>query len=85
MRGVRWVRVTYCTPGGQPGGVAVESLEEGADLGFHWMGQTNTFSGMMGSCRPSPASGAMQARQGIRLGVLGSWAVRDTEIEVREE
>ncbi len=47
MRGVRWSRGTYCASGGQPGGVAVETLEEGADSGFHWLGQTNIFSGMM--------------------------------------
>ncbi len=27
MRGVRCVRVTYCSPGGQPGGLLVETLE----------------------------------------------------------
>ncbi len=41
--------MTYCAPGGQPGGVAVETLEGGAELGFHWMGPINMLSGIMGS------------------------------------
>ncbi len=41
--------VTYCNPGGQPGGVAVEALEEVAGLEVHCMGLTMSSLEMMGS------------------------------------
>ncbi len=45
-------------PCGQPGGVAMETLEEGAESGFHWMGQTNILSGMMELGGSSSSPGA---------------------------
>ncbi len=41
-----------------PTGGAVEILEEGAESGFHWMGQTNILSGMMELGGSSISSGA---------------------------
>ncbi len=49
----------HCASGGQPdGGGGVETLEEGAESGFHWMGQTNILSGMMELGGSSISSGA---------------------------
>ncbi len=58
MRGVRCVRVMYCSPGGQPGGSLVETLEVGTDSGDHWMGHRNMSSGRMGSGSLQSSSGA---------------------------
>ncbi len=38
--------------------MAVETLEEGAESGFHWRGQTNILSGMMELGGFSSSSGA---------------------------
>ncbi len=54
--------MTYCTPGGQPGKVAVEALEEGLDSGFCCMGQTMSFLWMMGSGSSSVSSGSWTVR-----------------------
>ncbi len=71
MRGVRGVRVTYCTPGGQRGGVAMEILEEVLVSGFHCMGQTMSFSGMMGSGSSSVSSGVCRQDRASALVFLG--------------
>ncbi len=49
----------------------MESLEEEENSGFHWMGQTNIFSGMVGSCRSSPALGARRRDRASALMFLG--------------
>lgn len=41
--------MTYCNPGGQPGEVAVEALEDVAGLEDHWIGHTSSYLGMMDS------------------------------------
>ncbi len=65
------MRVTYCAPGGQPGGVAVETLGGGAELGFHWLGLTNMSSGMMGSGGSSSSSGAYRHDRASAFTFLG--------------
>ncbi len=58
MRGVRCVRVMYCSPGEQPGGSLVETLEGGIDSEDHWMGHRNMSSRRMDSGSLQSSSGA---------------------------
>ncbi len=58
MRGVRCALMTYCLPGGQPGGSLLETLEEGTEFGDQWMGLTIIVRGKMGSGLSLFSSGA---------------------------
>ncbi len=71
MSGVRRALVIYCKPGGQPGGLGVETLEGVSDSGFHWMGLTIISFGMMVSGSSQTSSGEWRRERASALTFLG--------------
>ncbi len=76
--------MTYCAPGGQPGGVAVEALEEGADSGSIEWTDEYTFRDD-GFRRVFLLNWSVKARQCVCFDILMAWIIRDGEIEASKE
>ncbi len=62
---------TYCNPGGQPDGVAVEALEEDTGEEVHWMGLTMSSLEIMGSGSSWFSSGAWSRERASALIFIG--------------
>ncbi len=71
VSGVHCALVMYCKPGGQPGGVGVETLEQVSDSGFHWMGLTIISFGMIVSGSSQTSSGDWRWERASALTFLG--------------
>ncbi len=77
ISGVRRALVMYCKPGGQLGGVGVETLEGVSDSGFHWMGLTIISFGMTFLVPHRPLLGNGDGREHP---LLRSWDLDDMRL-----
>ncbi len=83
MRGVRRARVMYCKPGGQPGGVGVETLE-GSPTWISLAGTDDNFLWNDGFWFLTDLFWGMETGESIRSHILGTWTIGDREIEAGE-